>query len=69
MAANHHIQGAIGRVHLVHRGQNRQMFDIFDVRVGIGIDMRVKSSCTPNVMSDRIHHQGGKWALPLPASL
>lgn len=45
MAAINNLQSAVSLIHLVHSRENRQMFDVLDVSVRIGVDVRVETSC------------------------
>lgn len=70
MAAVNHLQSAISLIHLVHGRENGQMFDVFDVSVRIGVDVRVETPCRayePRELAGCPCHR--REYLPLPANL
>ena len=45
MAAIDHLETSIGGVHAIHCRKDGQVFDVFDMSVSIGVNMRIKSTC------------------------
>lgn len=67
MAAIHNFQASIGCIHFIDRCKNSQMLDVFNMSVGIGIDMRVKTTYQAGERLSQGYKIG--YYLPLPANL
>lgn len=68
MAGINDFQPSVADIGGIDTQQNRQVFDILDVRVGNSINVRCESACQQLAL-DENEYASRALCLPLPASL